>query len=61
MVSTKTENEAKRRAITPRTMAVVAWLTADEQGEEMSHCQYLTPKQKNQTYARLRGAPYPEM
>lgn len=49
MVSTKIENEAKRIAITPRTMAVVAWLTADERGEEMSHCQYLTLKQKIET------------
>lgn len=32
-VSTKTENEAKRRAITPSTMAVVACLMTDEKEE----------------------------
>lgn len=41
IVNTKTENKAKRMAITPSTMAVVACLKTKEEDERMSHCLHL--------------------
>lgn len=62
-VSTKTENEAKRRAITPSTMAVVACLMTGEKEEEVSHLSALDAESKHVNYLNVifGGATYPEI
>lgn len=59
-VNTNTENERKRREITPSTMAVVACLMTDEGRKK----RLFDDKSKCLNYlkcVRLRGATYPEM
>lgn len=52
-VRTKTENEVKRRAITPSTMAMVACLMTEEEEEDITlsvHTEYLKNKQTKKTW-----------
>lgn len=52
-VRTKTENETKRRAITPSTMAMVACLMTEKEEEGITllvHTEYLKNKQTNKTW-----------
>lgn len=57
-VSTKTENEVKRKAITPRTMPVVACLMTDEKEEETLHNLFINRMSKLQKTCKMSS--YPE-